>query len=133
MLGFEFVEKFLYGLSVAGFVEAARCLGGQFLSGTYLLAGYLIPGRIADPSAASMAGYHRNHPAFFQSERSATPLDLIHAEAGQPDKKRKQIAHWQQPEVAPQNRIAQSPNAHYPGHREPQNEICADVGCCNGG
>src|SRR5712691_9716347 len=38
-------------LSVAGFVEAARCLGGQFLSGTYLLGGYLIPGRTADPSA----------------------------------------------------------------------------------
>jgi hypothetical protein len=35
MLGFEFVEKFLHGLSVAGFVEAARCLGGQFLSGAY--------------------------------------------------------------------------------------------------
>src|SRR6266478_737369 len=31
MLGFEFVEKFLYGLSVAGLVEAARCLGGHFL------------------------------------------------------------------------------------------------------
>src|SRR2546430_10774025 len=38
-------------LSVAGFVEAARCLGGQFLSGTYLLVGYLIPGKTGDPSA----------------------------------------------------------------------------------
>jgi hypothetical protein len=100
MLGFEFVEKFLHGLSVAGFVEAARCLGGQFLSGAYLLAGYPIPGRIADPSAAPMARYHRNHPAFFQSESGAAPLDLIHAEAGQPDEERKQVAHRQQPEAA---------------------------------
>src|SRR5882762_190148 len=112
MLGFEFVEKFLYGLSVAVLVEAARCLGGHFLSGTYLLASYLIPERIADPSAPPMARYHRNHPAFFQSKRGATPLDLIHAEAGQPDEERKQIAERQQPEPAPQNGVAQPPNAH---------------------
>jgi hypothetical protein len=49
----------------------------------------------ANKSDAPRARRYRNHAAFFQSERGASPFNLIHAEAGHPHKKRKQVAHRQ--------------------------------------
>src|SRR5271170_1526627 len=89
----------------------------------------------AIPSAASRTWRHGNHPAFLEREGTSPPFDPVHSETCEPNEKREQVAHGQQPDPATKDRIAQSPNANGPRHREPQNEIACEIsrGNCRGG
>src|SRR5580700_9945032 len=88
-------------------------------------------GMIEISSAASRTWRHGNHPAFFEREETSPPFDAVHSEAREPNEKRGQVAHGQQPNPAAKDRIVQSPNANGPRHRETQNKIGAKIARTN--
>src|SRR5271169_2702976 len=67
-------------------------------------------------SASIGARRYGNHPSLLKGERAPPPLNPVHSKAGEPDKKRKQIAHRQKPNPPAQHPIPQPPNAHGPRH-----------------